>query len=261
MDNVLPSTFASIFEASQITKVELRINPSECCLEHVLDGCLLVGVVLLAHHRVQPVRMLDPWHRIGHLLQRCWHRDDLLDSRIEAASVVAPVDDAPQVHVARIQRPILEPSAQIVGLHRNFGIEYGNRYGAFGDWRCRWLVRNDVFASKVCIPYHLVTQELSETPGNSNGCRFLLPVVFEGLGHGLLLGDELEQLLVLHVGATRVENIHPAIRHLSDLGVAGGKIFPFEERGVRALTEDLGLEDLDQFELAATLELESLELC
>lgn len=36
-------------------------------LEHALDGLLLVGVVLLADHLAQPVRVADAGNRVGHL--------------------------------------------------------------------------------------------------------------------------------------------------------------------------------------------------
>ena len=90
---------------------------------------------------------------------------------------------------------------------------------------------------------------------------FWLLVLAERLRHRLGLRDELEQLLVLQVDALRVEHVDPLVGDGRDGRVARLEVVAVEEgRRLLAVAEDLRLEDLDQLELAAPLDLEALEL-
>jgi len=77
--------------ADRVLEVEQRGARVDRLAEHALEVLLLVRVVVLAHDRVQPVRMLDARHRVGHLLARGGDGDDLLHGRLEPAAVVVLV--------------------------------------------------------------------------------------------------------------------------------------------------------------------------
>jgi len=68
--------------------------------------------------------------------------------------------------------------------------------------------------------------------------------------------DEVKHVLVLEVGAVRVEHVQPLVRHARHLCVTLRKRFSLQKR-----LEHLALEDLDELQLTATLDLEALELC
>ena len=65
---------------------------------------------------MQPVGMLDTWHRVGHLLTRRRDRDNLLYCRVEAGTVVSPVNDGSYVEVFEADRAVFEPSTEVVHL-------------------------------------------------------------------------------------------------------------------------------------------------
>ena len=46
------------------------------------------------------------------------------------------------------------------------------------------------------------------------------PVILERLGHGLVLGDELHELIVVHVAPPGVQNVQPLVGNLPNGGVA-----------------------------------------
>ena len=227
-------------------------------LHHALERLLLERVVLLAHDRAEPVGVLDARHGVLDLLARGGDRNNLLDGHLEALSVVPPVDDGAHVDVVGDERTVLEPAAQVVHLDRRLRVEDVDRDGALGDGRVERVACDHKLGGDPRLLEHLrECEEVCDAFDGGDRLALLRAELGEGLRHRLLLGEEFEQVLVVHIGALGVEHVEPSVSHLGNAGVA------LVEGGAReegAVLEDLRLEHLDQLELAAALELEALEL-
>ena len=74
---------------------------------------------------VEPVRVLNPWHRVHALLQSGWDRDNLHDGAGDTLLVVVPVDEGAHVEIS--DTLVLQPPTQeflpgcLVGLKDSCG--------------------------------------------------------------------------------------------------------------------------------------------
>ena len=80
-------------------------------------------------------------------------------------------------------------------------------------------------------------------------------IFVQRLGHAPVLGNEVHEFLVGKGRPLAVENVQPFIRHLGHGSVTLGQRRAFQEE-----LEDLLLEDLDELELASSLDFEALQL-
>mmetsp|Transcript_86795 Transcript_86795/g.260668 ORF Transcript_86795/g.260668 Transcript_86795/m.260668 type:complete len:272 (-) Transcript_86795:2785-3600(-) len=189
--------------------------------QHVLQRLLLVAVVLPAHDRAEPLRVLDAWHRVVDLLARRGDRDDLLDRGLEPRAVVAPVDDRADVRsLVSAHRAILEPPPHKVHLDRLLRVKDGYRDRALRHRRVGGLARDDVLAREAGVLDHLIAKKLGEAARDGDGRRLLGAIVLQRSRHRLLLRDELEQVVVLERLAARVQHVEPIVGDRADRGVA-----------------------------------------
>ena len=177
----------------------------------------------------------------------------LKEERRATHDVVVPVENRSQLEVG--EAVVLEPLAKEVLLDARLGGEDGHRDRSLGDGRSVRLGRDDESTRESLVSDHLLSEELGESFGGRDRSRLLRSVLGERLGHAAVLGDELDEFVVREAGGLGKEDVEPLVGNGGDRGVA-----LLEVRSEEELLEDLGLERLDELELSAPLDLESLEL-
>ena len=83
----------------------------------------------------------------------------------------------------------------------------------------------------------------------------MVPVLLQRLAHTLVLGDELHEFVVFQVLALREQDVQPVVGDVADTLVARVQAVAVQE-----VVEHLLLEDLDDLQLATSLQLEALQL-
>ena len=221
--------------------------------EHFGELALLKLVIAGGNPFKEPVGMPDPWHRVWHPLHGGWNCNQLLYHASETLNVVVPVQDGAQVKV--MQRVVTKKFAQVVLLDARLGVEDGDGDSSLCDGSAMRLFGNDKLAGESLVLDHLCTQKFGQSLGRRDSRRLLAAVLCQRLGHALVLGDQVDQLLVVQRGALGKEYIEPLIGHLChgcialDQGGAKEKLF-----------KDLLLKVLDELQLAASFDLKALEL-
>ena len=76
---------------------------------------LLERVLLSLEPLVQPVRVLDPWHRIHALLQSCWDSYDFHNCASQSLLVVIPVKEFAKVKI--LETWVVSPLAEELLAH------------------------------------------------------------------------------------------------------------------------------------------------
>ena len=216
---------------------------------HVL---LFELVIVSLDPLVEPVRVLNPRHRVHALLKSGRDRDYLHDGAGDTLLVVVPVDEGAHVKISHTL--ILEPPTQeflpgrFVRLKDscrdrtlcNLGIE---RFLGYYELYIETLVLDDVGAN-----------ELRETLGACNGCTFLVIVLLKISGKETRLTNVFDQLGVINVLALGLQNIVPFFSDLAASIVAFLEGLTFQE-----FSEHFLLKDFDDLELASAFQLETFD--
>mmetsp|Transcript_86936 Transcript_86936/g.241072 ORF Transcript_86936/g.241072 Transcript_86936/m.241072 type:complete len:688 (+) Transcript_86936:687-2750(+) len=218
------------------------------------QAALLEAVVLLSNSLTEPLRNLHARARIGNVLVGSWDANELLKYSAETLLVVLPVDDCPHIEVreGRVLQPLSQPGL----LHLVVRAEDLHGDGTLGAAGVVRLVGDQHVAADAFVLQEAVhTQEIGQSLGRCDLHRLVATACLNRLAHRLRFREEVDHLIVGHRFALRLDDIQPTICHLADYPVNLFLRIPFEE-----LRENLGLEDLDQAELAAPFDFEALEL-
>mmetsp|Transcript_24290 Transcript_24290/g.63711 ORF Transcript_24290/g.63711 Transcript_24290/m.63711 type:complete len:206 (-) Transcript_24290:2896-3513(-) len=133
-------------------------------------------------------------------------------------------------------------------LHWNGPFRDAHAEGPVGD--------EQVTADTRILEHGFDAEEIGQSFRRRNLNRLVAATRFHRLAHALTLCEEMDDFVVSHCLASRLNNIEPSIRHgaysVKDLLLRG----PLQE-----FWEDFLLKDLDKAELTTALDFETLELC
>jgi hypothetical protein len=223
-----------------------------CHLEEVFHVFLLELVILSLDPLVEPVRVLNPRHRVHALLESSWDGDNLHDGAGDTLLVVVPVDEGAHVEIS--DALVLEPPAQefLPGRFVRLKDSRGDR--TFGYLGIEGLLGYYELYIEALVLDDFGANELGETFGARNGCAFLLIVLLEIPGEEARLTNVLDQFGIIDVLALGLEDVVPFFSDLSAGIVAFLEGLAFQE-----FPEHFLLEDFDDFELTAAFKLETLD--
>mmetsp|Transcript_19228 Transcript_19228/g.41669 ORF Transcript_19228/g.41669 Transcript_19228/m.41669 type:complete len:298 (+) Transcript_19228:3596-4489(+) len=229
----------------------------QCLLhtEHALDTLLLKPIIHPSHRRLQPIRMGHTRYRVGTHLQRGRNSNNLAYGIIESFNVIIPIQHITDVEIITLHLGSFEPPTHVVLHHRRFRLPNGRGHGAIRHWRAVRQLRDDELAIQSLILNDFRSKEFPETSRGSLRCAWPIAVIIELAAHVAIFANEINELVSLETFPTCVQYVNPVVGNVGNAGVALHQRLP-----VQKVLKHLGLKLLDQFQLAATFQLESLEL-